>query len=487
MAAETKLRADGCFVMPPFVWNSFRDINEPTQKAILLYDAGREDMILQVRYEGPVTQFGWLIPVPSRPEIAAASIASFYELSRFTQEYLYRRQQELSPARAGGPSDVLPPVTVVEYRTVGAYDVAILATDSAKSNAAWLLQNDFTLRQGSQTALQSYLDKHWYIVALRVHLDQSGGKIRQGSSPDVSSDPSVTLQVSKALRMGELHPIKISFDTSHCIFPLRISSLNGRPSEVLLYVLSAEPLTCESLVKPPGDYLPTELERYFPAGAVAGDRLPKCSADLPRLVHKKWAFEKFLRVFRPEQMEDLKFKSMFPLIRNYLSGANAYEARSRLCRFDELATPLLPDLAHSPVTENRVACCGMLRLYSRQGSVELLLELLDDPDWFVRSQACAAAGCYNHPLVISKLLVLIGDTKEGMASTAALSCGELGVADPRVIAALIELLDDQYPNPREMAQAALVKITGQKFKDYKQWRDWWAANKARFATKERSP
>jgi hypothetical protein len=60
--------ADGCFVAPPFVWDKHKDINEPTQKAILVYDAGREDVILQVKYGGPVEQFGWLVPVPSPPK-----------------------------------------------------------------------------------------------------------------------------------------------------------------------------------------------------------------------------------------------------------------------------------------------------------------------------------------------------------------------------------------------------------------------------------
>src|ERR1039457_3183890 len=56
----TKVRADGMFVAPKFVWDKHKDITEPTQKAILVYDAGREDLILQVKYEGPVSEFGWL-------------------------------------------------------------------------------------------------------------------------------------------------------------------------------------------------------------------------------------------------------------------------------------------------------------------------------------------------------------------------------------------------------------------------------------------
>ncbi len=48
--------------------------------------------------------------------------------------------------------------------------------------------------------------------------------------------------VRKKLSSGELHPLLISFDTPKCIYPLKISAVGGNPSEVSLYVLSAEPL-----------------------------------------------------------------------------------------------------------------------------------------------------------------------------------------------------------------------------------------------------
>jgi hypothetical protein len=65
------LLADGCFV---FRWDKKIDINEPTQKAIIVYDAGREDLLLQVKYEGPLEDFGWLIPVPALPTVQWGSM-----------------------------------------------------------------------------------------------------------------------------------------------------------------------------------------------------------------------------------------------------------------------------------------------------------------------------------------------------------------------------------------------------------------------------
>jgi HEAT repeat protein len=46
----------------------------------------------------------------------------------------------------------------------------------------------------------------------------------------------------KQLASGELHPLVISFPSDKCVFPLAISAVNGKPSEVSLYVLSADPV-----------------------------------------------------------------------------------------------------------------------------------------------------------------------------------------------------------------------------------------------------
>src|SRR6266568_2578582 len=118
--------ADGCFV---FRWNKKKDINEPTQKAIIFHHQAREDLILQVKYEGPAEDFGWLIPVPGQPEVRKGSMEPFYELSRLTQEKFRDGLMNYGMAQGmarGGNHDQA--VKVIEVKTVGAYEVAILSS-----------------------------------------------------------------------------------------------------------------------------------------------------------------------------------------------------------------------------------------------------------------------------------------------------------------------------------------------------------------------
>jgi len=52
---------------------------------------------------------------------------------------------------------------------------------------------------------------------------------------------------AQPLAIGELHPLQIGFASEHCVFPLKITSLNHTPSEVQVYVLSPEPLVEQGL------------------------------------------------------------------------------------------------------------------------------------------------------------------------------------------------------------------------------------------------
>ncbi|PYK96110.1 MAG: hypothetical protein DME19_20795, partial [Verrucomicrobia bacterium] len=230
-------RADGCFV---FKWDKAIDINEPAQKAIIVHDAGREDLLLQVKYQGPLEEFGWLIPVPGLPKVEKGSMECFYELSRLTQRHFgmhYLRRVALSAKDE-------PEVNVVEIKTVGAYEVAILSAQDAGSLERWLKTHDYSIPKDKAGIIDDYIRKGSYFIAAKIQLNRGVGfkLISGGGRGNPTEDQRERKEIQRKLSSGELHPLLISFDTPKCVFPLRISAVNGKPSEVSLYVLSTEPL-----------------------------------------------------------------------------------------------------------------------------------------------------------------------------------------------------------------------------------------------------
>lgn len=238
--------ADGCFV---FKWDKKIDINEPTQKAVILYDGGREDILLQVKYEGPLKQFGWLVPVPSVPKVERGSMDAFYELSDLTQRN-FGSDSQGAPVAMGlaNGKGIEQPVRVIENKTVGAYEVAILSARDAGSLENWLKANGYSIPEGNTEIVSDYIRRDWYFVAAKIQLNgRDGFKLVSPNRKDSAAATPARASVQKKLASGELHPLLISFDTAQCIFPLRISAVAGKPSEVSLYVLSAQPLLSLSL------------------------------------------------------------------------------------------------------------------------------------------------------------------------------------------------------------------------------------------------
>ena len=386
LGSLTKVQADGMFVAPKFVWDKHKDINEPTQKAIIVYDAGREDLILQVKYEGPVDEFGWLIPVPNRPTVQKGSMKCFYELSRYTQKLwerpVYATRSaggDLASLSAGKKQE--PPVKVIEIKTVGAYEVAVLSTKDAGALEKWLETNHFYFPTNMTDVLDAYVKQHWYFIAVKVNLNQ--GLLG-------------TISDKLKLASGELHPLQISFASDRCVYPLKISSVNGTPSEIQVYVLSPEPLLEKMMLvkklpeiysndlarakesaermeqmqmrqremqmrflgenRPANPSLSAEAQNMIqkrsetpmanpedlpPYAKVTKVDLPDCSKAISRLVDKSWWLTKQTWTFKPEEMRDLEFEPALSVFGDWLGTKYGYFAVEGLARFQADAVPAL--------------------------------------------------------------------------------------------------------------------------------------------------
>ncbi len=235
--------ADGCFV---FHWNKQKDINEPTQKAIILYSNGCEDMVLQVKYEGPAEDFGWLVPVPSLPEVRKGSMDCFYEVSRLTQRRFAPDTATFSASLGLNKSED-DSVKVIEVKTVGAYEVTVLSATNAASLADWLDAHHFAFPKEEQNVLDDYIKKQWYFVAAKIDPNEDGFVVLSGLTKKRHDRAAISPSIQRRLANGELHPLVMRFRSPKCVFPLAISIINGKPSEVSLYILSPEPLASRAI------------------------------------------------------------------------------------------------------------------------------------------------------------------------------------------------------------------------------------------------
>jgi len=212
---------------------------EPGQQALILIDeeAGQEDLFIQVDFIGDTRDFGWIVPTPGLPTLAEAGDEIFRDCALLTQP-LHRRRGDgfgctdnehwatPADARDGG-------VIIYDEQTVGIYQTLTLGAEDAVALTDSLQAWGY-LHGGNQEAVTSaldfYIDRDWYFVAMRVDSSSAGGGYGHG------------------YWYGPLETIRFTFATDEPVYPLRISSVSAQDqTRITLYVRARSRMTCEGV------------------------------------------------------------------------------------------------------------------------------------------------------------------------------------------------------------------------------------------------
>jgi hypothetical protein len=231
-------RADGGYFPSKTEQDVYMDVYMPEQLAIVYFKDGREDLIIQVQYQrARADDFGWIVPLPSVPEIDTESqglAGIFTELSRLTTDDLpssfpWERGGGGGYDGGGGGGGGNGGVTVVQHELVGIYEVTVLVASSAEDLVVWLTDNNYAVPEGSEPVFQDYIDRGWCFVCMRLE-----------SSKDLS---------------GSLHPLRVSFPSDLPVYPMRLTEFSSGLTELLMYVLTEDEQTFSRAIKEWGYYV----------------------------------------------------------------------------------------------------------------------------------------------------------------------------------------------------------------------------------------
>ena len=100
-------------------------------------------------------------------------------------------------------------VKVIEVKTVGAYEVAVLSAQDAGSLERWLKSHDYSIPAGKTGIIDEYIRQGWYFVAAKIDLRKPVGLQKvPGTAPNNTGPPPRARQtIRKQLSSGELHPL----------------------------------------------------------------------------------------------------------------------------------------------------------------------------------------------------------------------------------------------------------------------------------------
>lgn len=254
----------------------------PYQRALILFDKGRETLALQSQYQIPGTPgnhtIGWVVPVPAVPEIASMKagqadwlfgtvdmmshprytnwslitilsaiglgfcIGALSLLASFTPLPTQRKSQLRRLAFASfsfiilgvliGPMFIRQSkgahgVEVLKSGKVGIFDTKVIRSDSPKELIAWLKGNSFQFNESDENTIRSYLDRKWCFVTAKV-------------------DANVAASSSEAVSRKLLAPLILNFPTPHPVYPTALTATAGHSTEILVYLVAKEPMKTSS-------------------------------------------------------------------------------------------------------------------------------------------------------------------------------------------------------------------------------------------------
>ena len=242
----------------------------PYQRAFLLFDEGRETLVVQSKYTlAPSTSaetLAWVVPVPSIPELASmdaitahgffwtmsfragprvwrvSGLLAYIPVAAFLVgvallllcllEYPFVGKGKLTRATWGRQGKVavwtilfglfsvcftIPTmskssfggVEVVKSEQVGIYDVTVIRGDSAEPIVVWLREHGFAFDETDQTVFADYVKRGWCFVTAKVR-------------PDAEANLKTTVE-------GMVAPLVLTFAAARPVYPLALTAIGAAP------------------------------------------------------------------------------------------------------------------------------------------------------------------------------------------------------------------------------------------------------------------
>lgn len=194
-------------------------------KVAIMRDGDRTVITMANDYQGDLTEFAMVIPVPvvlQEEQIHVTDNAILDHLDAYTAprlvEYfdedpcrVYRKEalQMAAPTAvaedgAGSRQRDSLGVTIEAEYTVGEYDIQILSADQSDGLAQWLVENGYKLPEGAEATLGSYIKQGTKFFVAKVNLEE---------------------QAETGLKY--LRPLQIAFESPKFILPIRLGTVNA--------------------------------------------------------------------------------------------------------------------------------------------------------------------------------------------------------------------------------------------------------------------
>ncbi len=352
-------------------------IQEDARRAVIFYDHGHEELLVQAVFEGSDGPVCWVMAFPGRPTVSVAAVEALNNVSRIMAE---RGRLDGPPPVPGGCAGVLsyisfsPGDSLSQLTVVGPADTAGLD--------AWFERNRFASTGGGYASCKGEMDRGRWLVLVRT-------------------TPYAWRRQAGVVRGVIAGPLRIRFDVPDPVLPMGPSPDPSGPTSLTLFTLAGQPLVAANAAPDSWGH------RFAPPGPLP----PSLADDLPGTATGDFWISRLEAELDSAPAEGIRFAPYDPMT-DFSRGDRRDQLDAIAClgllgRRDAVK-PLMArlDAGDPRQAEAAAAICALGRIGDR-AALPLLLARAKSESWRVRRDALWALGLMGareaYPLFIRGL------------------------------------------------------------------------------------
>jgi hypothetical protein len=184
--------------------------------ALVHWDGITETIVMQLAMNASTNDVALVVPTPTPATVASGNKATFVELDELSAPQIQQRRHwtlgRLGPGDSAphGAAAARPPEVLNQVR-LGPLEATTLAGGDLSGLQKWLADNGYSIRPAVSDALGPYVRDGWAFVAMRL--------------------------TSTAPIIGGLNPVRMTFQSSRLVYPMRLSVAAPSPQNVIIFTL----------------------------------------------------------------------------------------------------------------------------------------------------------------------------------------------------------------------------------------------------------
>jgi len=252
-----------------YVAKAGTDLFNESSKVALVRDGDRTVITMANDYQGDLTEFAMVIPVPTaitREQVHISDPALLKHLDAYTAPRLVeyfdndpcmQMRPQFEAMRSAGADEIIVTsksrsrakslgVTIEDEFTVGEYDIQLLSAEQSDGLMTYLDENGYQVPNGAGRILGSYIKQDMKFFVAKVNLAEQS---KTGNE--------------------FLRPIAVAFESPKFMLPIRLGTLNARgDQDLFVYALTregqVETTNYRTQKIPTGQELPVYIKDKFP-------------------------------------------------------------------------------------------------------------------------------------------------------------------------------------------------------------------------------